>query len=244
LTAGVSFLTGVKGDASEEGPEEFHVVIIDNGRTEILANPHLRESLFCIRCGACLNTCPVYQKIGGHAYGWVYPGPIGAVLTPQLIGRTRAAHLPFASSLCGACKDACPIKIDIPEMLLHLRHEIKESSHARPESGASDAPGGVGASRKEQRLRPASFRRRLGGLFERAAFRLWAATMQDAKHYRRAGRLARILQRVFGRRDAAGVYSLPVARWAKTRQFPPLAPRSFSSRWPEISRPAEKEPRP
>ena len=242
LTAGVSFLTGVKGDAGEEGPEEFHVVIIDNGRTEILANPHLRESLLCIRCGACLNACPVYQKIGGHAYGWVYPGPIGAVLTPQLIGRTRAAQLPFASSLCGACKDACPIKINIPEMLLHLRHEIKEGSGAQTGAGVSSAPGGVGASREVERVRPAGFRQRLGGLFERAAFKLWAATMRDARRYRIAGRLARIVQRVFGSRDAAGVFTLPVARWTKTRQLPPLAPRPFSSRWPEISETARKEP--
>src|SRR5215211_1655644 len=87
----VSFLTGVKTSSVDEGPEEFHLVILDNGRIEMLANPALRESLFCIRCGACLNVCPVYQKIGGHAYGWVYPGPIGAVLTPQMIGRDRAA---------------------------------------------------------------------------------------------------------------------------------------------------------
>jgi L-lactate dehydrogenase complex protein LldF len=237
LTASVSLLTGVKGDASEEGPEEFHVVIIDNGRVEILANPELRESLYCIRCGACLNTCPVYQKIGGHAYGWVYPGPIGAVLTPQLIGRERAPHLPFASSLCGACREACPIKINIPEMLLHLRHEIKEGS------SVSSARGGiVGASHRETGARTAGLKRRLGGLFERAAFKLWAAAMVDAKRYRRAGRLARIVQRIFGRRDAAGVYTLPVARWARTRQLPPLAPRSFSSRWPELSKPAGREP--
>jgi len=122
----VSFLSGVKSSPRDEGPEEFHLVILDNGRIEMLANPALRESLFCIRCGACLNVCPVYQKIGGHAYGWVYPGPIGAVLTPQMIGRQRAAELPFASTLCGACRDVCPVKIDIPRMLLHLRHEIKE----------------------------------------------------------------------------------------------------------------------
>lgn len=123
----VSFLTGVKSSPSEEGPEEFHVVIVDNGRIKMLADEHLRESLYCIRCGACLNVCPVYRKVGGHAYGWVYPGPIGAVLTPQMIGLEQAAALPFASSLCGACGDVCPVKIKLPEMLLHLRHEVNQA---------------------------------------------------------------------------------------------------------------------
>ena len=133
LCSYVSFLKGVKRSANEEGPDEFHVVLVDNGRVEMLANPELRESLYCIRCGACLNVCPVYQKIGGHAYGWVYPGPIGSVLTPQMIGTERAGALPFASSLCGACRDVCPVKIDIPRMLLHLRHEITEASASTSE---------------------------------------------------------------------------------------------------------------
>jgi L-lactate dehydrogenase complex protein LldF len=128
ITSYVSILSGCKPTQVDGGPEEFHVVILDNGRTEILANPHLRESLNCIRCGACLNACPVYQKIGGHAYGWIYPGPIGAVLTPQLLGRGKASELPFASTLCGACRDVCPVKINLPEMLVHLRHEIKENA--------------------------------------------------------------------------------------------------------------------
>ena len=126
MTAYVSLLTGVKRDHFEEGPEELHVILLDNSRTEILANTNLRESMYCIRCGACLSVCPVYSKIGGHAYGWVYPGPIGAILTPQLIGREQSADLPFASSLCSACKDVCPVKIDLPRLLLELRHEISE----------------------------------------------------------------------------------------------------------------------
>jgi len=93
-----------------------------------LADPKLRESLYCIRCGACLNICPVYQKVGGHAYGWVYPGPIGAIVTPSLVGLKQAKDLPFASSLCGACREVCPVKINIPRMLLHLRQELTESS--------------------------------------------------------------------------------------------------------------------
>ena len=93
----------------------------------MLAHPVTRQSLACIRCGACLNACPVYQQIGGHAYGSVYPGPIGAVITPQLIGIEKTKQLPYASSLCGACREVCPVKIDIPELLLHLRAEITEA---------------------------------------------------------------------------------------------------------------------
>jgi L-lactate dehydrogenase complex protein LldF len=105
---------------STEG-QELHVVLLDNGRTRVLADEVGRQALHCIRCSACLNVCPVYTRTGGHAYGSVYPGPIGAILTPQLIGVENAASLPFASSLCGACYDVCPVKIDIPSVLLHLR---------------------------------------------------------------------------------------------------------------------------
>ena len=119
-----SFITGTKRNASDEGPEDLHIVILDNGRSRMLAHPVTRQSLACIRCGACLNACPVYQQIGGHAYGSVYPGPIGSVITPQLIGMEKAAQLPYASSLCGACREVCPVKIDIPQLLLHLRSEI------------------------------------------------------------------------------------------------------------------------
>ena len=124
LTTYQSFITGVKRNAHDEGPEELHIVLLDNGRSRMLAHPVTRQSLACIRCGACLNACPVYQQIGGHAYGSVYPGPIGSVITPQLIGLEKAAQLPYASSLCGACREVCPVKIDIPGLLLHLRSEI------------------------------------------------------------------------------------------------------------------------
>ena len=119
-----SFITGTKRNASDEGPEELHIIVLDNGRSRMLAHPVTRQALACIRCGACLNSCPVYQQIGGHAYGSVYPGPIGAVITPQLMGMQKAAQLPYASSLCGACREVCPVKIDIPRLLLHLRAEI------------------------------------------------------------------------------------------------------------------------
>ena len=110
------------------GRREFHLVIVDNGRSRLLADPALRESLYCIRCGACLNVCPVYQRVGGHAYGWVYPGPIGSIVTPGLVGVAQAKDLPNASTLCGACRDACPVQINIPRMLLHLRRQQAESS--------------------------------------------------------------------------------------------------------------------
>ena len=131
LTTYQSFITGTKRNAQDEGPEELHIVILDNGRSRMLAHPITRQSLACIRCGACLNACPVYQQIGGHAYGSVYPGPIGAVITPQLVGIEKTAQLPYASSLCGACREVCPVKIDIPQLLLHLRSEITTNGSKR-----------------------------------------------------------------------------------------------------------------
>jgi len=124
LTAYQSLITGTKRRAEDEGPEELHIVLLDNGRSRMLASRVTRQALACIRCGACLNACPVYRQIGGHAYGSVYPGPIGAVLSPQLFGLARSAALPYASSLCGACRDVCPVKIDIPALLLHLRAQV------------------------------------------------------------------------------------------------------------------------
>jgi len=123
LTSYQSILTGPKR-AGGEGPEELHVVLLDNGRSAMLAERVTRQSLACIRCGACLNACPVFQQIGGHAYGSVYPGPIGAVITPQLAGLEKTHQLPFASSLCGACRDVCPVKIDLPALLLFLTNIV------------------------------------------------------------------------------------------------------------------------
>src|SRR5205085_3960655 len=126
LTTYQSFITGTKRNDTDEGPEEVHIILMDNGRSRMLAHPVTRQSLACIRCGACQNACPVYQQVGGHAYGAVYAGPIGAVITPQLFGLEKSKQLPYASSLCGACREVCPVKIDIPELLLHLRSEIVE----------------------------------------------------------------------------------------------------------------------
>ena len=107
-----------------DGPSEFHLILLDNGRTQVLADEVGRQALHCIRCSACLNVCPVYSRTGGHAYESVYPGPIGAILTPQLRGLDQAPTLPWASTLCGACYDACPVKIDIPSVLVHLRGRV------------------------------------------------------------------------------------------------------------------------
>jgi L-lactate dehydrogenase complex protein LldF len=115
---------GPRNPDEKDGPEEFHLVLIDNGRTEILADEEYRETLRCIRCGACLNACPIYRKIGGHAYGSVYPGPIGALITPMFQGLANFKDLPQASSLCGACYEACPVKINIPKHLINLRRDI------------------------------------------------------------------------------------------------------------------------
>jgi L-lactate dehydrogenase complex protein LldF len=116
-----------------DGPQEFHVVLLDAGRTRVLRDEVGRDALACIRCSACLNVCPVYSRTGGHAYGSVYPGPIGAILTPQLQGIENAPSLPFASSLCGACYEVCPVKIDIPRILLHLRAQAVEHAGSRGE---------------------------------------------------------------------------------------------------------------
>ncbi|MET8144388.1 lactate utilization protein B [Sphaerisporangium sp. NPDC005288] len=122
--------------------QEFHLVLLDNGRTDVLADEIGRQALRCIRCSACLNVCPVYERVGGHAYGSVYPGPIGAILTPQLRGMTSEldASLPYASSLCGACYDVCPVAIDIPEVLVHLR---AKAPHAPAERAGLAAAGWV-----------------------------------------------------------------------------------------------------
>jgi L-lactate dehydrogenase complex protein LldF len=118
------------GTTAGDGPEEFHVILLDNGRTQVLADEAARETLQCIRCAACLNACPVYRQTGGHAYGSIYSGPIGAILAPQLQGLEHSRSLPYASSLCGACYDVCPVKINIPEILIHLRRRIVETGGA------------------------------------------------------------------------------------------------------------------
>ncbi len=136
ISSYVSLLTGV---TAGDGPREYHIVLLDNGRRCALADPVGRQALRCIRCSACLNVCPVYARVGGHAYGSIYPGPIGAILTPQLWGMEEYAKLPFASSLCGACAEVCPVGIDIPRVLLHLRARAVREQAPAPEKAAFGA---------------------------------------------------------------------------------------------------------
>lgn len=145
------FASVLQGPAGDEGhgPESMHVVLVDNGRTRALADPRMWESLKCVRCGACLNTCPVYRQTGGHPYGWVYSGPIGSILAPSLLGMAEARDLPFASTLCGACADVCPVRIPIPELLLEWRRRMvaadltpsSEAAALRAFSAAAVRPG-------------------------------------------------------------------------------------------------------
>ena len=218
LSAYQSLITGPKRKPEDEGPNELHIVLLDNGRSRMLAHPVTRQALACIRCGACLNACPVYQQIGGHAYGAVYSGPIGAVITPQLIGLGKAAQLPYASSLCGACRDVCPVKINIPELLLHLRAEITEDRRQEQEAGA-------GGRIKRRGM-------------ERLAFKLFAAVMTRPRLYDLNNRGARLLQRLVVRDCRIGkvgkLLSLivpPLGGWTNARDLRPLAPSTFRELW-------------
>ncbi len=125
ITNYVSVLTGNKNKEDHDGPEHFHIILLDNGRSSIIGG-EMQEMLRCIRCGACMNHCPVYQNIGGHAYGWVYPGPMGSILTPLLGGMEASPDLPNASTFCGACAAVCPVKIPLPDLLRKLREKQME----------------------------------------------------------------------------------------------------------------------
>jgi L-lactate dehydrogenase complex protein LldF len=135
LSVYTTLLTGPRRPGETDGPEEFHLVLLDNGRSQVLASP-FRESLQCIRCGACLNACPVYRRVGGHAYGGVYSGPIGSILTPLYDSLSANPDLPHASSLCGACQAACPVRINIPHMLIGLRELQHGAARKRSEEWA------------------------------------------------------------------------------------------------------------
>jgi len=232
LTSYTSILTGPRRPG-EDGPEEMHVVLLDNGRVATLADQKMREALYCIRCGACLNACPVYRKIGGHAYGSVYSGPIGALVTPQFAGIEQARELPFASSLCGACREVCPVKINIPDLLLHLRSKAQE-----PVAGWRRPEGLRSPSQVREVRRPSGLRQP----YERISMRLWAWVMMRPRVYALGSRLARWGQRLFARQGPGDVQrwirrfpAAPVARWTDGRDLPALAPKSFRERWKEIS---------
>ena len=195
-----SMWTGVHAG---DGPAEFHLVLLDNGRTATLADPQGRSALRCIRCSACLNVCPVYERTGGHAYGSVYPGPIGAVLSPQMTGVADNASLPFASTLCGACYDVCPVAIDIPQMLVHLRSRVVEDKRR-----ASRVP-----------------------TPEQAVMASAAWTMDSPVRWAGALRAAR-LGRLLGRRRRT-ISSLPppLSAWTDTRDLPRPPTQTFRDWW-------------
>jgi L-lactate dehydrogenase complex protein LldF len=190
-----------------DGPEAFHLVLVDNGRTAALADQTGRQALHCIRCSACLNVCPVYERTGGHAYGSVYPGPIGAVLSPLLTGVEDNASLPYASSLCGACYDACPVKIDIPSLLVYLRARHVEEHREEHRVPSTEAVTMAAAS--------------------------WV--MADPRRYaaaQRAGRSGRALSR--GGRIRA--LPPPLSAWTRARDAPAPPVRTFRQWWRESGR--------
>ena len=202
----VSYTGGAKLADEPDGPEEFHLVIIDNGRSAILADEEFREVLACIRCGACLNICPVYGRIGGHAYQSPYSGPIGAVVTPLLRGINEHADLCKGETLCGACLDICPVKNDLPRMLLALRRKLAYGDK--------------------------KWQTRVHKPLEKISFKLWRWLITSAPLYRLALRCGYLLQKPFVDKDGKISKMMgPGAQWTRDRDLPPLAGEPFSTRW-------------
>src|SRR5215471_3473172 len=201
-----SFLSGPRRAGEVDGPEEFFVVLVDNGRTKLLPDRNKRQSLYCIRCGACLNTCPVYRKIGGYSFPWVYSGPIGAIITPQFMGVGHEPALPFASSLCGACGEVCPVKIDIPKVLLDLRSDVKKAE----------------TRDKQNRL-------------EKLAFRAFAWMMTHPRVYELAGRIGASMAPAgdggWIRSIPPPLNMGPAKAWLDQRDLPPSPSMSFREMW-------------
>ncbi|WP_136795969.1 LutB/LldF family L-lactate oxidation iron-sulfur protein [Desulfosediminicola ganghwensis] len=202
----VSFTGGVSDDDNPDGPEHFHLVIIDNGRSKILADPEFREVLACIRCGACLNICPVYGKIGGHAYSSAYCGPIGAVVTPLLHGINKHADLCKGETLCGACKDVCPVENDLPKMLSTLRYKLAYGD-------------------EKWQVTPKSRMERIG-------FRLWKTTIKNRTLYNISLKIARwYTKRKTGSNGMVSSMPFLGGKWTRGRDLPPIAAETFSERW-------------
>ncbi|MFP6565919.1 MAG: LutB/LldF family L-lactate oxidation iron-sulfur protein [Dehalococcoidia bacterium] len=210
ISSYVTTVTGPRGEDEVDGPEEFHLVIVDNGRSKMLADPNLREALYCLRCGACLNACPVYRKVGGHAYGWVYPGPIGAIVSPMLTNLSEAKDLPYASTLCGACKEACPVKINIPRMLLYLRKELTQGETYPEHKSVSMA--------------------------ESTAVKGWRASVSSSFMMRLSNLGGRLLQLPFVRGGRIDRLPSPLSGWTKHRKFPAIASKPFRTRWKNIGK--------
>jgi L-lactate dehydrogenase complex protein LldF len=204
LTVYTNIVSGPRREGEPDGPEEVHVVMLDNGRSKLLGG-ELSEILYCIRCGACLNVCPVYQEIGGHAYGSVYPGPVGSVLTPGLRGIGHFHELPNASSLCGACREVCPVRIDIPRMLLKLREEATHDPTALAET-------------------PMWLRMGLRGY-------RWMALRPGL--FRFAGRAGGMMSRLLSRDGWITTLPGPLGGWTKSRDFPAMPAKSFRQRLQE-----------
>jgi L-lactate dehydrogenase complex protein LldF len=192
-----------------DGPQEFHLVLLDNGRTNVLADELGRQALNCIRCSACLNTCPVYERTGGHAYGSTYPGPIGAILTPMLNWLDEAGSLPYASSLCGACYEVCPVKINIPEVLAHLRHEVIRRS----------ADAGV-----RKRFSP-----------QNVTMNTLARVFSDRRLYEAAQRAGRLGQWPLARQGTITRLPGALSGWTSARDLQPVPQQSFRDWWRERS---------
>jgi L-lactate dehydrogenase complex protein LldF len=220
--------TGGDGPDERDGPREVHLVLLDNGRSGIHADPELRATLRCIRCGACMNHCPVYTRIGGHGYGTVYPGPLGAILEPQLQGLHRRGELAQASSLCGACAEVCPVRIPIPRLLNRLRYEHAQGRSApavgdasRTAVSAGTPPPAPGPSaRSRDRAPPRRARMRVA--LQAGIWRLWAQVHASPARYRRLTSLAARLHRL-----ADIVIARTAVPWTRTRTPPRLAAESL-----------------
>ncbi len=203
----VSLITGSKREGEGDGPQQFHLVFLDNGRSDIAKSEETRESLYCIRCGACINICPVYRQVGGHSYGWVYSGPIGAVITPQLNDLNKTEDLPFASSLCGACRDVCPVKIDFPHVLLSLRQKAVEKNKKKPSAAK---------------------------VSERIAFLIWSFVFSSPLFYDLSGKFLFFLQHLFRKKnDELERVPYPFSKWTREKNFPAFSKKPFRKRWEE-----------
>jgi L-lactate dehydrogenase complex protein LldF len=197
-----SIWTGVDPN---DGPRTFHVVLMDNGRTGVLADTESRQTLHCIRCAACQNVCPVYRQTGGHAYGSVYAGPIGAILTPQLHEMHYSQSLPYASTLCGACYEVCPVKINIPEVLIHLRNKVVKQNTAG-----------------------------LAGFFdaEATAMKAMAMIFRSERRFRAAQRMGRIAEKpLVGRDGWIGWLPRPLGGWTQVRDLQEMPKETFRDWW-------------